>query len=133
MIRDKDGTINYTKFYNLIKSSHYKESYRFKDYIKSNQGIFMFIQSYIDNNTINNISSLSSEEFYRGYFTPIKQSNESISSNESEKLDTLKLKHNLTTLNKLGVFNKIGSKYRKEVRGQYGSSEFLTLLQLSIS
>lgn len=40
------------------------------------------------------------------------------SKNQWGKLDSLKLKHNIITLNQLGIFTNVYSKYRKEVRGQ---------------
>ncbi len=148
MIREKDGTINYNRFFNSIKGSCYKGTYKFKDFIKNNSGLFVLIQSYIDSESVHKISPLTTEEFCKSYLAlavkdkkccdDLSVANDHVlqqktSENEHDKLDVLKLKHNITTLNQLGIFNSVDSKYRNEVRGQYGRTEFITFVACAVN
>lgn len=118
MIRDKDNTINYTRFYNSIKLN---EKSDFKDFVKMHKSLWQLIQKYINDDALNDL-------MVGDIISPTKTS-EIV----SEKLDVLKLKHNITTLNQLGIFNGVDSKYRNEVRGQYGNKELLTFITCSVN
>ena len=119
MIRDKDGTINYTKFYNSIRTDQSKK-YDFKEFVRFNHELWKLIQNYINNDALKELQ-----------VTGVGLTK--TSSELTQITDVLKQKHNITTLNKLGIFNNVDSKYRKEVRGQYGNKELLTFISCNVN
>lgn len=107
LMREKDKTINYTKLFKALS-----KKYEFYDFVSNNVNLWKFIQSYIDTNEIDLLI--------------VNENRFDFSSN-----DIMKLNHNITTLEQIGVMNNLQQGYSIETRGTYGSQEFLTLVVIS--